>query len=204
MGYWRAIQRGWRSLSMTTAEQTLTTVRPREQELATLHTGGISLGESISVALASLLANKLRTLLTALGVIIGVMAVVALLAIGRGSQESITASITANGSNLLTVRPGTPNQGGFRGEVGQAQTLTSEDAQALADPNNVPAADLVSPEYTGNAQLVAGSQNLGGRITGATPDYLPIHNLALASGEFLSPGHVTSAANVAVLGANVA
>ena len=166
--------------------------------------GGISLGESIRVALSSLMANKLRTLLTSLGVIIGVMAVVALLAIGRGSQETITAAITANGTNLLTVRPGAPNSGGFRGEVGSAQTLTMQDAQALADPANVPAADAVSPESSGNAQLVAGSQNLGARVTGATPTYLALHNLSLADGDFITTAQVNSASNVVVLGANVA
>ncbi len=169
-----------------------------------LSEGGISLGESIRVALASLMVNKLRTLLTSLGVIIGVMAVVALLAIGHGSQEAITSAITANGSNLLTIRPGAPNTGGFRGEVGSGQTLTIDDAQALADPGNVPAAVAVSPESGGNAQLVAGSQNLGARVTGATPSYLAIHNLSVADGEFITDAEVSSNANVVVLGANVA
>jgi MacB-like periplasmic core domain len=99
----------------------------------------------VGIALGSLTANKLRTLLTALGVIIGVAAVVALMAIGQGSQQSITASITANGANLLTVRPGASNTGGIGGQVGSAQTLTSADATALADVQNVPDAGLVSP-----------------------------------------------------------
>src|SRR5688572_23596785 len=90
--------------------------------VAELQAGGISLAETMEIALGSLTANKLRTLLTALGVIIGVAAVVALLAIGRGSQDSITASITANGANLLTVRPGASNAGGVGGQVGSAQT----------------------------------------------------------------------------------
>src|SRR5579859_597186 len=108
--------------------------------VADLRRGGIGLGASLRIAFDSLLANKLRTLLTALGVIIGVMAVIALLAIGRGSQDAITAAITANGSNLLTVRPGASNQGGVRGQIGDAETLTIDDANALANPNNVPAA----------------------------------------------------------------
>src|SRR5262245_16707648 len=102
------------------------------QLIADLQVGGISLMETAEIALGSLTANKLRTLLTALGVIIGVAAVVALLAIGRGSQESITASITANGANLLTVRSGASNQGGgVRGQIGDAQSLTEDDAKAL-------------------------------------------------------------------------
>lgn len=166
--------------------------------------GGIQLGDTIRLAFTSLLANKLRTLLTSLGVIIGVMAVVALLAIGRGSQDTITSAITANGSNLLTVRPGASTSGGFRGEVGSGQNLTMADAEALADPANVPAAAGVSPESGGSAQLVAGSQNLTARITGATPFYLTAHNLTLSDGEFISDGNVSSANSVAVLGANVA
>ena len=173
--------------------------------IAALQTGGISLGETLEIALGSLATNKLRTLLTTLGVIIGVAAVVALMAIGRGSQETITTAITANGANLLTVRPGASNQpGGIGGQIGSAQTLTTDDARALSDPQNVPDASLVSAEYYGNGQLVAGSQNLNARITGATPSYLTIHNLSLAAGDFISDDQVASNANVVVLGANVA
>jgi putative ABC transport system permease protein len=175
------------------------------QALAELQNGGISLAETLEIALKSLTANKLRTLLTALGVIIGVAAVVALMAIGRGSQESITSAITANGANLLTVRSGASNQfGGVRGQVGDAQSITTADAAALSNPQNVPDASLVSPEYNGNGQLVAGSQNLNARITGATPTYLAIHNLSMAEGDFISDDQVNSNANVIVLGANVA
>lgn len=172
--------------------------------IADLQAGGISLTETAEIALSSLTANKLRTLLTALGVIIGVAAVVALLAIGRGSQDSITASITANGANLLTVRPGASNAGGIGGGVGSAQTLTLDDAKALADPQNVPDAAAVSPEFNGNGQLVAGSFNTNARITGAEAVYMSVHNLHLAQGDFITDDQVNSMANVAVLGANVA
>jgi len=173
-------------------------------QIAELQAGGISLTETLEIALGSLTANKLRTLLTALGVIIGVAAVVALMAIGRGSQDSITAAITANGANLLTIRPGATNAGGVGGQVGSAQTLTTADAEALADPQNVPDASLVSPEYNGFGQIVAGSQNENARITGATPSYLQIHNNTIAEGDFISDDQVNSDASVAVLGANVA
>jgi putative ABC transport system permease protein len=172
--------------------------------VAELQAGGISLAETMEIALGSLTANKLRTLLTALGVIIGVAAVVALMAIGRGSQNSITSSITANGANLLTVRPGASNAGGVGGQVGSAQTLTTADAEALADPQNVPAASSVSPEYNGNGQLVAGSQNTNARITGAVATYLVAHNNTMAEGDFISDDQVSSNANVVVLGANIA
>jgi putative ABC transport system permease protein len=175
-----------------------------DPQIATLQSGGISLSETLGIALKSLTANKLRTLLTALGIIIGVAAVVALLAIGRGSQESITSSITASGANLLTVRSGASSSGGVRGQVGSGQTLTTADAKALADTQNVPNASLVSPEYEDNAQLVAGSQNANARITGAEPAYLVVHNVSLAEGDFISESDISSMSNVAVLGANVA
>src|SRR4029079_14357498 len=169
-----------------------------DPQLSALQAGGISLAETLGIALKSLTANKLRTLLTALGIIIGVAAVVALMAIGRGSQQSITANITANGANLLTVRAGASNAGGVGGQVGSGQTLTTEDAEALADLQNVPSASLVSPEYNGNGQLVAGSQNTNARSTGAAAAYLAVHNLSMAEGDFISDDQVNSMANVAV------
>jgi putative ABC transport system permease protein len=187
------------------ADDTATVDALNPELIADLQAGGISLTETLEIAMGSLTANKLRTLLTALGVIIGVAAVVALLAIGRGSQESITSAITANGANLLTVRPGASNQGGgVRGQVGDAQSLTTDDAKALADPQNVPDASLVSPEYNAGGQLVAGNQNQNARITGAMPTYLAIHNLSVADGAFISDDQISSNANVVVLGANVA
>jgi putative ABC transport system permease protein len=170
-----------------------------EAAMEELRHGGISMTESAQIAFGSLTANKMRTLLT-----IGVAAVVALMAIGRGSQDAITSSITANGANLLTIRAGAATQGGVRGQVGDSQTLTIEDAKALENPQNVPSATLVSPEYNGNGQFVAGSQNQSVRITGATAAYLPLHNLSIAEGDFISDDQVSSVASVVVLGSNVA
>lgn len=162
--------------------------------------GSISLGESLRIALDTLAANKLRTCLTALGVIIGVAAVIALLALGRGSQEAIAESITKNGANLLTVRAGALSAGGFGGSGAKTQALTVADAAALADPSNVPAAALVSPEAIGFGEIVAGSRSTSALVTGATETYLAVHNDALAQGQFIGAG----AANAAVLGARVA
>jgi putative ABC transport system permease protein len=150
--------------------------------------------------MAALMANKLRTFLTALGVIIGVAAVVALLALGRGSQEEIAESITKNGANLLTVRAGSLGAGGFSSAGGKTQSLTIEDAMALADPANVPDAALVSPETLGFGQVVAGAQATSAMITGATDTYLAVHNDTLEQGQFIGAGQ----ANVVVLGARVA
>src|ERR671938_358890 len=106
----------------------------------------MSLVESFQIALDSLLANKLRAVLTMLGVIIGVAAVITMLGIGRGAQASIEAQIQSNGTNLLFIRPGAQQQGGVRQAQGSAQTLTSDDAKALADPIAAPAVSIVAPE----------------------------------------------------------
>ncbi|NTU80985.1 MAG: FtsX-like permease family protein [Chloroflexales bacterium] len=166
--------------------------------------GGISWRESLRFALSTLRGNPLRTLLTALGVLIGVAAVVALLAIGRGSQESITSSITANGANLITVRSGASSSGGVRGAVGGSATLSLDDAEALADPARAPDISAVSPEYGSFAQLVAGSNNANAQVTGATPAYATVHNATVAAGSFISEEQQRSQAKVVVLGANVA
>jgi putative ABC transport system permease protein len=158
------------------------------------------LAESLRIALDTLAANKLRTFLTALGVIIGVAAVVALLALGRGSQEAIAESITKNGANLLTVRAGSLGAGGFGGSGGKTQALTVADAAALADPVNVPDAALVSPESLGFGDIVAGTRSTSALVTGATATYLAVHNDMLAQGQFIG----NDASNAAVLGARVA
>jgi putative ABC transport system permease protein len=156
---------------------------------------GISPLESIRIAGATLMANPLRTVLTALGVIIGVGSVVALLAIGRGSQEEITERITANGANLLTVRSSGAAGGG-------RSRLTMDDAAALADPANVPSASRVSPESMGIAAVVAGSESKTTMVLGVTPAYLEIHNNKMQYGEFLNESHASS--QVVVLGSRAA
>jgi putative ABC transport system permease protein len=156
---------------------------------------GIRLADTLRIALDNLLANKGRTVLTALGVIIGVAAVVALLAVGRGTQEQIAAQITANGANLLTIRS--------QGAAGGGNTrLTVDDAQALADPANVPAATLVSPESMNIAKVVAGSVNNTTLVLGVTPAYATIHNEKLSAGAFFDSSQTD--APVAVLGAREA
>jgi putative ABC transport system permease protein len=196
---------------MSTQPQTLGGPLPAAQPTAALDaqidellTGGIGWSETLRFALATLRANPLRTLLTALGVLIGVAAVVALLAIGRGSQQSITDSITANGANLITVRSGASNSGGVRGAVGGSTTLTLDDAEALADPSRAPDVAAVSPEFGSFAQLVAGDTNANAQVTGATPAYATVHNTTVASGSFITAEQQQSVAKVVVLGANIA
>ena len=160
--------------------------------------------ESLQIALDGIISNKLRAVLTMLGIIIGVAAVIVMLGIGRGAQASIEAQIQSNGTNLLYVRPGSTQQGGVRQAQGSAQTLTYADAQALAEPGAAPAVAAVAPEYNAFGQVVYQGVNANSRVTGVTPEYLSVRLLSLASGDFIDASQVTGRSTVAVLGANVA
>ena len=155
-------------------------------------------------ALSSLGSNKLRAGLTLLGVVIGVAAVITLMSIGKGVQQSITQRIESLGTNLLFVRPGSTTQGGVSGAQGTASTLTLEDAYALKDPLFTPAVEAVAPEISTTGQVVVGRNNTSTRIYGITPEYLEARNFDLSSGQFITPGHLTDSSQVAVLGAEVA
>ncbi|MBI4321212.1 MAG: ABC transporter permease [Chloroflexi bacterium] len=164
----------------------------------------MNLGESIRIALRALAANKLRSALTMLGMIIGVGAVIALMSVGKGAQAMVTSQIQGMGTNLLFVSPGNQQQGGIRQGQGTAPTLTLEDAEALADPVNVPAISAVAPESMMGAQVVAGPQNTRTRVTGTTPSFEDVRNFHVAEGEFISKQHLDARSAVAVLGSNVA
>jgi len=153
------------------------------------------------VALESLGANKLRSALTVLGIVIGVAAVISMLSIGRGAEAAITAQIQSVGTDLLFVRPGRTQQGGAFGAAGSAATLTLADAEAL---NFAPSVIGVAPEVSGRAQVALRSQNTNTRLVGATPEYLRVRNFELADGEFISPANVTARSTVVVLGSEVA
>lgn len=164
----------------------------------------MTITQAIQVALRALAANKLRSALTMLGIVIGVGAVIAMMSVGQGAQSQVTQSIRSMGTNLLFVRPGSTQQGGVRGGQGSAQTLTLEDAEALASPANAPSISLVAPESNAFVQVIAGGVNVNTRVTGATPEYQDVRNIRAAVGEFISRQHVDRAALVVVLGANVA
>jgi putative ABC transport system permease protein len=151
-----------------------------------------------------LTVNKLRAGLTILGVVIGVMAVITLLAIGQGVQASITNSITSAGSNLITVQAGSFNFGGVRSASGSATSLTMADAQAVADPNNVPDAIIVAAQFGQGAQVMFGAVNTNARVTGVTQDYQNAFRLTLDNGVFIQPADVTGKSLVAVLGHDLA
>lgn len=155
------------------------------------------------VAFDSIFAHKLRSALTMLGIVIGVAAVLSTIGIGQGASAQITEQIASQGTNLLTISPGATTQGGVR-TSGSAATLTVGDAEALADKTLHPDLAAIAPTYSGNAQMVNGSENTSGQVVGTTTAYMGIRNLEIASGEFLSEDDVLAQNHVAVLGSNVA
>ncbi len=161
----------------------------------------MNLGLSIIEALESLSANKLRSLLTVLGIVIGVGAVIAMLSIGRGAQASITSQIEGIGTNLIYVAPGALRQGGVASASGTAGTLTMQDANALTQVQGIAA---MAPEVDTRGQVSYMGQNANTRVLGVTPDYAIIHNYTMADGEFLSDSNIVSRSSVVVLGSTVA
>jgi putative ABC transport system permease protein len=156
--------------------------------------------ETIWIALRALQANKLRSALTMLGMIIGVAAVIAMVGIGNGATASITSQIQGLGSNLLTVSPGQSNSGGVRGGAGSLTTLT------ITDVNKIPidtAVKAVAPYTDNDYQVVLGSGNTSTQISGTNESYEVIKNVTLASGRFITKADVDSNARVAVLGPTV-
>ena len=149
-------------------------------------------------ALQSLSSNKLRSALTILGIVIGVGAVIALLAIGRGAQDTITGSINSIGTNLLFVVPGGSE------EVSNPKPLTLTDAEAMRDPFVAPSVTGVAPILTGGAELTFAGESLFTQAYGVTPDYEAVRNIELLEGEFVSEVHMLGRAAVVVLGPDAA
>ena len=154
-------------------------------------------------AISSLGANKLRTGLALLGIVIGVAAVISTMSVGRGAQEAVTANIESLGTNLLFVRPGEASVGGIFGGQGSATTLTLEDANALVDPLFAPSVEAVAPEMNTTGQIVAGRENTFAQVLGITPDYLSVRNQTMATGQFIASAHVAASSEVVVLGSQI-
>lgn len=155
---------------------------------------------TLGIAVVSLGANKLRSGLTLLGIVIGVSAVISLMAIGQGVQQAITSNIESLGTNLLFVQPGDSFQGGVGGGAGSAGTLTLEDAYALDDPVFAPLVESVAPEIRASAQVSAGRNNTFVQIIGVTPEYEEVRNSPLEHGRFVTEGQLANNSQVAVLG----
>jgi len=156
--------------------------------------------ESIRVSLRALRANKLRSALTMLGMIIGVAAVIAMVGIGNGATASITSQIQGLGSNLLTISSGQSNTGGVRGGAGSSTSLTMTDVSKITLDTAVKA---VAPVTSTNAQVVLGKGNTSTSITGTTQDYAIIKSVTLTSGRYITTEDVANSARVAVLGPTV-
>jgi putative ABC transport system permease protein len=160
------------------------------------------LKESVAIAWSALVANKLRSILTMLGIIIGVGAVIAMISIGLGVREKVQDSIASLGSNLIIVTPGASSAGGSRQAAGSAITLTYKDAQAVA--RSVGGVNYVAPSVARGYQLVAGNQNWTSSVTGTTPEYLQVRNLEVENGSFFTARDLETRNRVAVIGQTVA
>jgi len=158
--------------------------------------------ESVRIALHSVAANKLRAGLTMLGIIIGVGAVIALVAAGAGAQAQVTQRFESLGSNLLVVSPRRAFYRGVSQGASSGRRLTNDDVEAIAALASSVAA--IAPEYSANAQVVYGNKNTQTSILGVTPEYLVVRKWEINRGRFINELDVKSQSKVAVLGASVA
>lgn len=157
--------------------------------------------ESVLMAWSSIISNKMRSLLTMLGIIIGVAAVIALMSIGYGVQSSIESNISSLGTNTITITPGTGRKPGIRPAAGSMQTLTYKDYEAIKNlPNISYAAPLVNTSYV----VVNGNKNWTTRIYGCTEDYAKLSDLNVSEGRFWMAREYNERARVAVIGQTVA
>lgn len=154
--------------------------------------------EILRIAFDALLRNKMRSILTMLGIIIGVGAVIAMVAIGQGAQVSVDAQISSLGSNVLMVFPGSSSRGGVMGGGGTGASLTEEDQEAVKE--QCPAVAYVSPQVGSGAQVVFGNLNWGTRIQGGTVDFFAIRDWRLDAGDFFTDQDVRAATKVCLLG----
>ncbi|HXK89986.1 MAG TPA: ABC transporter permease, partial [Thermosynergistes sp.] len=158
--------------------------------------------ETAKISLRSLWANKMRSGLAILGVIIGVGAVIAMIAVGRGASLQIESHISSMGSNILIIVPGTTTSGGVRMGAGTQQSLSLDDAIAIEEECS--AVSRVSPELSGVAQVVYGNRNWSTGVIGTTEGMMDVHNWSVSSGRFLTDQDVRSSTKVAVIGETVA
>ena len=136
--------------------------------------------ETMWLAVHALLRSKMRSFLTALGIIIGVGAVIAMVAIGDGARASVQKVFDAMGTNLLIVMPGSTNSGGARGGFGSQPTLTWDDLEALR--TQLPSVHAVAPEMRTNTQVFSEDQNWTTSVTGTTPDFFDVRGWTIATG----------------------
>ena len=156
---------------------------------------------NLSIAMQALRVNKMRSILTMLGIVIGVAAVIAMIAIGGGAQQRLQEQIASLGSNLLIVVPGSIIQSGARLGAGNAQTLTEQDARAIT--TEISEVAFAAPLTRSNAQVVFGNTNWATNINGVYNDYFDVREWNLAEGRFFDQGEITRFGKVAILGKTV-
>lgn len=159
----------------------------------------MNIGASILEALESLSANKTRSFLTILGIVIGVAAVIAMISIGRGAENTITDSIQGIGTNLLFVFRGGTNE-----EVRNPKPITIGDAEALSDPFAAPSVKAVAPVIDGSVELDYAGETLFTSASGITPEYQSVRNIQLSEGEFIREEHILGRSSVVILGPEAA
>jgi putative ABC transport system permease protein len=157
---------------------------------------------TLKVALRALSKNKMRSGLTALGIIIGVGAVIAMVGIGNGARAQVEAQVASLGQNVIQISPGSTRSGGVRQGADSANTLTVEDAGAIAE--EVPDVVAVSPEVKTKSQIIAGNRNWSASIYGESPDYFAIRQWPVEAGAIFTEQDLRAAAKVAVLGPRAA
>jgi putative ABC transport system permease protein len=162
----------------------------------------MSLFETLRIALRSIGANRMRSALTMLGIIIGVASVVTMIAIGSGARTKVAEQIRSLGAHVLMVIPAAARDQGARQQAGSAQSLTQSDARAIA--TELPAVAAAAPSIRGTFQLVAGNRNWRTTVNGTTPDYFMVREWALAEGRYFSAPDTAAGAKVALIGQTVA
>ncbi|MEL7646185.1 MAG: ABC transporter permease, partial [Anaerolineaceae bacterium] len=150
-------------------------------------------------AVSSISSNRTRSFLTILGIVIGVGAVISLLAIGQGAQQTITGQIESIGTNVIYVMEGNMTE-----DVTNPRDLTLQDVKALENRNRAPNIEAVSPVMNANTSVKYGGESVNSNIVGSNPAYQKIMNLELAEGDFFSETEVSSGASVAVIGPEIA
>ncbi len=160
--------------------------------------------QTVRISARAVVRNKMRSFLTTLGVIIGVGAVIAMMAIGSGAKAQVEAAFAAMGTDLLVVLPGSTSSSGVHGGFGSMPTLTWDDLAAIEDPSQVSTVKYAAPALRSNLPIVAEDQNWTTSVTGTTPEYFDIRNWAASHGVVLTQQDCDTTAKVIVLGATVA
>jgi putative ABC transport system permease protein len=157
--------------------------------------------ETLRIALDAIRTHRMRSLLTVLGIWIGIASVTLIVGLGQGAQQAVQAQISSLGTNLLVVTPGSTTSAGVRAGRGSATTLTTTDAAALADRTVAPDVAHVAPVLSSSTVLAVGATTWTTSVTATTPDWLSVRARSVAAGRFITQADLDADAHVVVLGA---